>query len=167
MNYPSPLATVHEATPMAAADEPLDLIFIEGMVGQTVIGIHDTELHRPQPLVIDVCVGVRRPRACDTDLIGDTIDYGLLRERVQRLMMEHNVRLLEAFAEQVAQIALYEFGALWARIRVAKPRKFEDTQAVGVLIERRRLPLDAPRHGEEMARSVRTLRLIGAGHVPG
>ncbi|HET9645755.1 MAG TPA: dihydroneopterin aldolase [Burkholderiaceae bacterium] len=168
MNYPLPLATVHEVP--LAADEPLDLIFIEGMVGQTVIGIHDSELHRPQPLVIDVCVGVRRPRACDTDLIGDTIDYGRLRERLQQLMVEHNVRLLEAFAEQVAQIALYEFGARWVRVRVAKPRKFEDTQAVGVLIERRRLPHDGPRHterqGEELARSVTTLRLIGAGHVP-
>jgi len=31
----------------------MDLIVIEGFTGETVIGIHETELHRPQPLVID------------------------------------------------------------------------------------------------------------------
>ena len=60
-----------DADPIA----PLDLIFIEGLVGETVIGIHETELHRPQPLVIDVHAGLPRARACDTDRIVDTIDY--------------------------------------------------------------------------------------------
>ena len=46
-----------------AAQEPLDLIFIEGFVGHTVIGIHASELHATQPLVIDVCAGLPRSRA--------------------------------------------------------------------------------------------------------
>jgi dihydroneopterin aldolase len=149
------------AAPLAGT-EPLDLIFIERFVGQTVIGIHDSELHRPQPLSIDVCVGVPRARACDTDCIGDTVDYGELRKRLQRLMVEHRVTLLEAFAEQVAQIALYEFNAHWVRVRVAKPHKFDDAEAVGVIIERRR-NVDA----DSASRAATTLRLIGAGHVPG
>jgi 7,8-dihydroneopterin aldolase/epimerase/oxygenase len=140
--------------------EPLDLIFIDGFVGETVIGIHDTELHRPQPLVIDVCAGIPRARACDTDSIGDTLDYGELRGRLKRLLAEHRVQLLEAFAEQIAEITLYEFGAHWVRVRVAKPRKFEDVQAVGVQIERRRAPVPS-------SRGANVLRLIGAGMVPG
>jgi len=148
--------------PWADAAAPLDLVFIEGFVGETVIGIHDTELHRPQPLAIDVCLGVPRPRACDTDDIADTIDYGALRVRLHRLLAEHSVRLLEAFAEQVAQIALVEFHAHWVRVRVAKPRKFDDAAAVGVQIERRRAVAEEP-----AARAARTLRLIGSGMVPG
>lgn len=71
------------STPTVDAEsEPLDLIFIDGMLGQTVIGIHDSELHRPQPLLIDVCAGVPRTRACDTDRISDTIDYGTMRTRL-------------------------------------------------------------------------------------
>ena len=77
----------------------MDLIFIEGFVGETVIGIHDSELHRPQPLVIDVHAGVPRARACDTDRIADTIDYSVVRERLRRLLAEHRLQLLEAFAE--------------------------------------------------------------------
>jgi 7,8-dihydroneopterin aldolase/epimerase/oxygenase len=161
MTNASVLASVHEAAPVAAS-EPLDLIFIDGFVGLTVIGIHDSELHRPQPVAIDVCAGVPRARACDTDCIADTIDYGELRARLQRLMAEHRVQLLEALAEQVAHIALFEFDAQWVRVRVAKPHKFDDAAAVGVMIERRRTDqLDAGH------RAASTLRLIGAGLVPG
>ncbi len=150
----------NSAEPFGAAADTgtLDLIFIEGLVGETVIGIHDSELHRPQPLVIDVCAGTPRPRACDTDQIADTIDYGVLRARIHRLLAEHRVQLLEAFAEQIAEIALNEFGAHWVRIRVAKPRKFDDVQAVGVQIERRRVANDG--------RGANVLQLIGAGMVP-
>ena len=146
--------------------EALDLVFIDGFVGRTVIGIHDSELHRPQPIAIDVCAGQPRPRACDTDRIGDTLDYGVLRERLHRLMREHGVQLLEALAEQVARLVLDEFGAHWVRVRVAKPAKFDDTAAVGVVIERRR-DASAARVADARAARGAALRLIGAGLVPG
>jgi dihydroneopterin aldolase len=155
---------------LGAADErlsgapetaPLDLVFIEGFSCQTVIGIHDSELHRPQPITLDLCAGVPRVLACATDCIADTIDYGELRQRLLRLMREHRVQLLEALAEQVARIAIDEFGAHWVRVRIAKPRKFDDTAAVGVLIERRRV--EPPGQSARAA----TLRLIGRGMVPG
>ena len=116
----------------------LDLIFIEGFTGQTVIGIHDSELHRPQTIRIDLTAGVPRPPACDTDQIGDTIDYGVVRERLQRLLKEHRLTLLESFAQAIADILIGEFGAHWVRVVVVKPRKFDDVESVGVAIERRR-----------------------------
>jgi dihydroneopterin aldolase len=157
------------ASAPAAADRPddvLDLIFIEGLTGHTVIGIHGDELHRRQPLVIDVVAGVPRARACATDRIGDTIDYGVLRERLHRLLDEHRVQLLEAFAEAVADIALGEFGASWVRVKVAKPRKFDDVAAVGVQIERR-APELAPGEPAQHHRGAAVLHLIGRGMVPG
>lgn len=153
-------AAAGERLPGASTPEPLDLVFIEGFTGQTVIGIHDNELHQPQPLAIDVCAGVPRVRACETDCIADTIDYGELRQRIHALLQDHGVRLLEALAEQIARIAIDDFHAHWVRVRIAKPRKFEDTAAVGVMIERRREPRALP------PRSA-TLRLIGQGLVPG
>ena len=44
---------------------------------------------------------------------------------------------LEAFAEAIADILLDEFAASWVRVRVVKPRKFDNVQTVGVQIERR------------------------------
>ena len=139
----------------------LDMIFIEGLTGETVIGIHESELHRPQPLVIDVHAGLPRARACDTDRISDTIDYSVVRERLLRLLAEHQLKLLEALAETVADILLDEFGASWVRVKIVKPRKFDDVQAMGVLIERERSPA-APQAGSGAA----VLQLIGAGMVP-
>lgn len=150
------------AAPSATAEAaPLDLIFIEGFTGQTVIGIHDSELHRPQPLVIDLHAGLVRSRACDTDRIGDTIDYGVVRERLQRLLVEHKVQLLEAFAETIAEILIGEFGARWVRVKIVKPRKFDDVQAVGVQIERFAPQPDTGHRGAAV------LQLIGSGMVPG
>lgn len=157
--------TLHNILPLPTApahDAALDLVFIEGLRGRTVIGIHESELHATQPLVVDLVAGVPRARACDTDRIGDTIDYGVVRKRLHRLLAEHRVQLLEAFAEAIATILLDEFGAAWVRVKVVKPRKFDDVDAVGVMIERRAEASPA-RH----QRAAAVLQLIGNGMVPG
>ena len=124
---------------VAAADasQPMDVIFIEGYTGQTVIGIHDTELHRPQTIVVDVHAGLPRSKACETDRIGDTIDYGGVHERLHALYRDHQLTLLESFAEAIADMLIVDFGAAWVRVKVVKPKKFPDVEAVGVVIERR------------------------------
>lgn len=151
-----PASTQAQGTPR------LDLIFIEGFVGETVIGIHETELHHPQPLVIDVHAGLPRSRACDTDHIADTIDYGVVCDRLRRLLIEHRLQLLEAFAEAVADILIGEFGASWVRVKVVKPKKFNDVTAVGVQIER-----VASAQQDKPMRAAAVLRLLGSGMVPG
>jgi 7,8-dihydroneopterin aldolase/epimerase/oxygenase len=138
----------------------MDLIFIEGFVGQTVIGIHESELHRPQTVVVDLVAGLQRAGACSSDHIGDTIDYSVVRSRLLRLCVEHRVQLLEAFAETIADILLQEFAAQWVRVKVVKPKKFDDVAAVGVMIERRAGPARA------LQRAAPVLHLIGAGMVP-
>jgi dihydroneopterin aldolase len=153
---------VPAATIAAREDAALDLILIEGFVGETVIGIHETELLRPQPLVIDLHMGLRRARACATDQIADTIDYGVVCERLRDLMVEHKLQLLEAFADSIADILIREFGAHWVRVKVVKPNKFSDVDAVGVQIER-----VAPPPGDRPSGHSAVLRLLASGMVPG
>ena len=162
------------ASPRSASEPAdaaaLDIVFIEGFVGETVIGIHESELHRAQTLVIDVHAGVPHAAACDTDRIHDTIDYGVVCERLRGLLREHRLQLLEALAETISQILIEEFGACWVRVKVVKPRKFGDVQAVGVQIERSAGL--APRHASvdaaaSSARSAAVLQLLGSGMVPG
>ena len=156
------------STAVDADNAPLDLIFIEGFCGHTVIGIDDGELHAPQPLLIDVQAGVPRAKACDTDRIGDTIHYGVVRERLLRLLQEHRVQLLEALAQTIADILIDEFGAHWVRVRVAKPNKFADVQALGVQIERRALPplIKSSGSSQRNQPAAAVLYLIGSGMVP-
>ena len=118
--------------------EAMDLIFIEGFEGETVIGINKDELTLPQPVRIDLVAGLPRSRACDTDRITDTIDYSAVHEALTRLLASHNVRLLEALAEAIADLLIDTFGAHWVRVVLVKPRKFANVSAVGVAIERRR-----------------------------
>ncbi len=155
------LPTADRGADPSAEARPLDIVFIEGLVGHTVIGIYSSEQHVTQPLVIDLQAGVPRVRACDTDRIGDTIDYAAVRERVLRLLAEHQVKLLEALAETIAEILINEFGAHWVRVKVAKPRKYDDVQAMGVLIERR-----ASDRQPAGGAASNVLHLIGAGMVP-
>ena len=145
------------------AEAAMDLIFIEGFIGDTVIGIHESELGRPQPVVIDLHAGVPHARACDTDRIADTIDYGVVAERLRRLLIEHRHLLLEAFAENIADILLDEFGARWVRVKVVKPHKFDDVGAVGVQIERSAQQPESPRPGHSAA----VIQLLASGMLPG
>jgi dihydroneopterin aldolase len=159
----SPVSAASRATADTAdVPAPMDVIFIEGLKGETVIGIHESELHHAQPLLIDVHAGVPRARACDTDRIGDTIDYSVVRERLHRLLLEHRLQLLEAFAEAIADILIDEFGASWVRVKVVKPRKFDDVQSVGVQIERH-----APTHrSSKSAHGTTVLKFLASGMVP-
>jgi 7,8-dihydroneopterin aldolase/epimerase/oxygenase len=162
---PTQPASLTAPSPSVAGDpqQSMDVIFIEGFVGETIIGIHDSELHRTQPIVIDLHAGVPRAQACSTDRIADTIDYSVVAERLRRLLREHKLQLLEAFAETVADILLTEFGARWVRVKVVKPKKFDDVDAVGVVIER--MAEAAPAQAARGSATV--LQLIGAGMVPG
>ena len=147
---------------VTAAAASMDIIFINGFRGETVIGIHQDELHQTQPIRLDLAAGLPRARACDTDRIADTIDYGELRLALREMLQTHRFKLLEAFAEAVANLLLERFRAHWVRVTVSKPAKFEDVDGVGVIIERQRAPgaRPAPRHDAEV------LRLLGAGMVP-
>jgi dihydroneopterin aldolase len=138
--------------------EPMDVIFIEGLQAQTVIGIHQSELHAAQPVRIDISAGLPRSLACRTDRIGDTIDYSELRAALLELLATHKLQLLEALAQEMARITLEGFGAHWVRVVVVKPGKFEDVASVGVAIERRR---------EVRTREpASVLTLIASGMVP-
>ncbi|HJV25855.1 MAG TPA: dihydroneopterin aldolase [Aromatoleum sp.] len=146
------------AAPSAAT---MDVIFIDGFRGNTIIGICDDELHAPQPVRIDLAAGVPRAMACSTDRIGDTIDYAEVRAALREMMQSHRFQLLEAFAEAISNLLLTRFGAHWLRVAVTKPDKFDDVEGVGVVIERTRPASD---HGPRRAAEV--LHLLGSGLVP-
>lgn len=150
---------------VAAGPASMDVIFIEGFRGQTVIGIDPSELHDPQPLVIDLAAGLPRLRACGTDAIGDTINYAVVRERLKRLLAEHRLQLLEALAEAMADFLIDEFGAAWVRVKVRKPRKFDDVESVGVQIERHAPP--PPMRANSQQGGATVLKFIASGMVPG
>ncbi|WP_277188264.1 dihydroneopterin aldolase [Caballeronia sp. BR00000012568055] len=140
----------------------LDIVYIEGLTGRTIIGIDKSELHDPQPVRLDLAIGVPSIRACITDEISDTVNYAAVREAILKLLDTHRLQLLEALAERIAQLVIADFGAHWVRVTLAKPAKFPDVDAVGVMIERR----IERRRADKPATSSVSLAWIGKGYCP-
>ena len=137
--------------------QALEIVFIEDFLGETVIGIDTSELHVPQVVRMNLAIGVPSLKACVTDRIEDTINYAAVRAALHELLAAHGVKLLEALAEKVAQCLIRDFGAHWVRVAIAKPAKFDDVKAVGVVIERRRPVADNAAY---------TWASLGAGLIP-
>jgi len=68
----------------------------------------------------------------------DALDYAAIVKRLQALAADHPHHLLERFAQAIADVVLGEFGAPWAKVRVAKLAPIPGVRELGVEIERSR-----------------------------
>lgn len=116
----------------------MDIIFINQLELETVIGIHDWEREKKQPIILDIEIGCSIVTAAKSDHIDDCIDYFNVCERMKELASRHHFQLVESLIEQISQIILYEFGAQWVKIKLSKPNAVQEAQGVGVMIERHR-----------------------------
>ena len=116
----------------------MDVVFLHGLKIDTVIGIWDWERHFKQTLILDIDMGASLAPAGRSDSIDDTIDYRAVTKRVLRLAEEHAFLLVEALAENLADILLKEFGLPWVRVKINKRGAVRQVRDVGVVIERSR-----------------------------
>jgi 7,8-dihydroneopterin aldolase/epimerase/oxygenase len=123
--------------PTAAA--PPDAIFIRDFRVQTLIGVYPQERRSRQTLRLDLDIGVASNRRWTSDQLGDTVDYGMVVQRVRSMLETCQFFLLETLAEHVADLILDEFEATWVRIRIAKTSILPNVGEVGFCIQRDRL----------------------------
>ncbi len=114
----------------------MDTIFISELKVKTKLGVPAWERMVAQTIILDIEIGYNLAKACKSDAIADTIDYGAVVARVHGTLKEHRFQLVEALAEHVCQLILKEFGALSVKIKVAKPGILPGLKALGVIIER-------------------------------
>ncbi|MDP1658913.1 MAG: dihydroneopterin aldolase [Methylotenera sp.] len=114
----------------------MDTIFISELKVQTKLGVPEWERMMPQTIILDIEIGYDLSKACKSDAIVDTIDYGTVVRRIHVILNEHSFQLVEALAEHICQLILTEFGALSVKIKVAKPGILPGLKALGVVIER-------------------------------
>jgi len=117
-----------------------DLVFIEDLRIQTVIGIFDWEREITQTISIDLEMAFDIRRAADTDSIRDTLDYKAVSKRLIQFVEGSEFQLVEALAEHCARIVLDEFPVDWLRLKLSKPGAVRGSSAVGVIIERGKDP---------------------------
>ena len=118
----------------------MDHILIDDLRVLTVIGALPHERELAQPIRIDLAIGVDLHQAGLSDELSDTVNYGLVCERVAAVARESNFVLLERLAAKVAETIL-EF-ALVEQVEVTltklRPPIAEQVSSTAVRIVRSR-----------------------------
>lgn len=112
----------------------MDMIFLEQVKVETHLGVPDWERVLPQTIVLDIEIAYDLRRAGLSDAIEDTVDYGLVVQRIREHLSQHQFKLVETLAEQVCQLILNEFGASQVKLKVSKPGILPGLKALGVSI---------------------------------
>lgn len=125
----------NDARPEAHAE---DIVFIEDLRIDAVIGIYDWERKIRQTLAFDLEMGFDNRRAAATDHIDDTLDYKRVAKRLMAFVSQSSFQLVETLAERCADIIVNELGVAWVRLKIRKLGAVRGSKAVGVMIHRGR-----------------------------
>ncbi len=114
----------------------MDIIFLNDLKVETVIGVFDWERKIKQEVILDLELGYDIRAAAASDELADTLDYKALSKRLSDFISHSDYQLVETLAERCAELIQKEFGVGWLRLRVNKPGALTAAGDVGVLIER-------------------------------
>lgn len=113
-----------------------DIVFIEGLAVETVIGVYDWEREVNQRLLVDLEMAWDNRTPGGSDDVADALDYAAVCERVTSSLQGMQPALLEKAAEVLAGMLMDEFGVRWLRLTLNKPGAVPSARKVGVRIER-------------------------------
>ncbi len=114
----------------------MDIIYINDLRIDTVIGVFEWERRIRQAVIFDIEMAADVRRAASSDSIEDTLDYKAVAKRVIAFVGQSDFQLVETLAERVAAIILKEFHVAWVRLRVNKQGAVRGARDIGVVIER-------------------------------
>jgi len=116
----------------------MDILFLRDFRLELIIGIYEWERKVPQPVRLDLEIGLPHSKAGGTDDVGDTIDYGVVAQRVKDYLRNtpQPITLVESVAEHVAALVRDEFGAPWVKVSVTKFAIVPGIKELGITIER-------------------------------
>lgn len=106
-------------------------VIVEDLRLEAYVGLDDPEMNALQTIAIDITCMLAEPAVPREDITG-TVDYVPVVERIRALATERKRRLIETFAEEVAEICLEDPNAGTVVVSIRKPNKFPGIQAVGV-----------------------------------
>ena len=117
---------------MATADR----IIIRDLLVRGIIGVNDWEREKKQDIVINMALSVDARIAGESDDVKHVLNYRTLTKRVIAYVETAEPYLVEALAHQLARIAIVDFGAERAKVRVEKPGALRYARSVGIEVER-------------------------------
>lgn len=114
----------------------MDIVFINDLRIETIIGIFEWEREVKQTVSLDLEMAHDISRAAATDDIQHALDYKSVAKRLIKFVGQSEFLLVESMAEEIAKIVMSEFGVPWLRLSVRKPGALRGAKDVGVRIER-------------------------------
>jgi dihydroneopterin aldolase len=118
------------------SDLIMDMIYIDGLVASTTIGVYEHERTIKQQLIIDLELSCNTRAAGVSDNVEDALDYDAISRQTIAFVESKNYYLIEAVAENLATFLFREFPVLKLRIKIDKPGAVDVAVNVGVVIER-------------------------------
>lgn len=114
----------------------MDIVFIEDLRIDAVIGIYDWERRVRQTLSFDIEMAFDNSVPAASDDIALTLNYKDVSKRLIDYVGASSFGLVETLAEQCAAIIREEFNVSWVRLKLSKPGAVRGAKSVGVRIER-------------------------------
>ncbi|HEY2623922.1 MAG TPA: dihydroneopterin aldolase [Dyella sp.] len=114
----------------------MDIVFIEDLRIDAVIGIYDWERRVRQTLSFDIEMAFDNTVPASSDDIALTLNYKDVSKRLIDYVGASSFGLVETLAERCVAIIREEFGVSWVRLKLSKPGAVRGAKAVGVRIER-------------------------------
>lgn len=99
----------------------LDRIVLHGLRGRGLHGVYPRERAEGQTFIVDAALTVDTRAAAAGDDLGATADYGIIAERIVKLIEGDPVNLIETLAERIASACLADPAVHEAEITVHKP----------------------------------------------
>ena len=113
-----------------------DVIFINNLTFDTIIGVLPHERIVKQPIIINLEVTVNTYIAACSQTLADTLDYADLASAITSLTQQAECLLVETLAQKIADLTLSYSGASSVKVSVTKPDALANASGVGVKIVR-------------------------------
>ncbi len=123
---------------VASASGRLRHVFVRDLEVMALIGIYDHEKVKPQRIIVNIDLSVHEAEGPITDEISHVVSYEIIAKKVEAIVAEGHVNLVETLAERFAESCLRDKRVAAARVRIEKPDIIPNARSVGVEIERGR-----------------------------
>ena len=114
----------------------MDIIFLNGMAVETLVGVYEWERQHSQTLYLDLQVGIVENSQRNDDL-NLTLSYADIATCVRKELALQTFQLLESVGEHVAEVLLQQVGVLQVTVKVTKPGILAGVREVGIQITRK------------------------------
>jgi dihydroneopterin aldolase len=128
-------ANVIHSSQIADGHASIQHVFIRDLTLSGLIGVYKHEKEDPQPIRINVDLGVKENQNVNTDRLADVVSYEDIADGIRKLIASGHVNLVETLAQKIVDMCFNHQRVQVVRVRVEKLTVFEDAASAGVEIE--------------------------------